>query len=100
MFTQNLLQFVVDVLKVPSILVGLVAFFGLIAQKKPFPDVIKGTVKTILGFLVLAGGATVLVGSLTPLATFSNMRLMFRASFLITKQWSLSLWQNMVRLPR
>ena len=67
MFTQNLLQFVVDVLKVPSILVGLVAFFGLIAQKKPFPDVIKGTVKTILGFLVLAGGATVLVGSLTPL---------------------------------
>ena len=48
MFTQNLLQFVVDVLKVPSILVGLVAFFGLIAQKKPFPDVIKGTVKTCL----------------------------------------------------
>ena len=64
MFTQNLLQFVVDVLKVPSILVGLVALFGLVAQRKPFPEVIKGTVKTILGFLVLAGGATVLVGSL------------------------------------
>lgn len=67
MFIQNLLQFVVDVLKVPSILVGLVALFGLIAQKKSFPDVIKGTVKTILGFLVLSGGAAVLVGSLSPL---------------------------------
>ncbi|HEY0207959.1 PTS ascorbate transporter subunit IIC [Acerihabitans sp.] len=67
MFIQNLLQVVVDVLKVPSILVGLVALFGLVAQKKPFPDVIKGTVKTILGFLVLAGGASVLVGSLAPL---------------------------------
>ncbi|TCV99915.1 PTS ascorbate transporter subunit IIC [Biostraticola tofi] len=67
MFIQDLLLVVVDVLKVPSILVGLVALFGLIAQKKPFPEVVKGTVKTILGFLVLAGGATVLVGSLTPL---------------------------------
>ncbi|PIJ50404.1 PTS ascorbate transporter subunit IIC [Erwinia sp. OLTSP20] len=67
MFIQNLLQVVVDVMKVPSILVGLVALIGLIAQKKPFPDIIKGTVKTILGFLVLAGGASVLVGSLTPL---------------------------------
>lgn len=67
MFIHNLLLVVVDILKVPSILVGLVALFGLVAQKKPFPDVIKGTIKTILGFLVLAGGATVLVGSLTPL---------------------------------
>lgn len=67
MFFQNFLQFLVDVLKVPSILVGLVALFGLVAQKKSFPDVIKGTIKTILGFLVLSGGAVVLVGSLSPL---------------------------------
>ncbi|WP_457292146.1 PTS transporter subunit IIC, partial [Pseudomonas azotoformans] len=40
---------------------------GLVAQKKNFSDVVKGTVKTILGFLVLAGGATVLVGALNPL---------------------------------
>lgn len=67
MFFQSFLQFLVDVLKVPSILVGLVALFGLVAQKKSFPDVIKGTIKTILGFLVLSGGAAVLVGSLSPL---------------------------------
>lgn len=67
MFVQNFLQLIVDIMKVPSILVGLVALFGLVAQKKSFPDVIKGTVKTILGFLVLSGGASVLVGSLSPL---------------------------------
>jgi PTS system ascorbate-specific IIC component len=58
---------VVDILKVPAVLVGLIALIGLVAQKKNFSDVVKGTVKTILGFLVLAGGATVLVGSLNPL---------------------------------
>ncbi|KAA8996998.1 PTS ascorbate transporter subunit IIC [Affinibrenneria salicis] len=67
MIIQETLKFVVDILKVPSVLVGLIALIGLLAQKKSFSDVVKGTVKTILGFLVLAGGATVLVGSLNPL---------------------------------
>ncbi|GAB2936841.1 PTS ascorbate transporter subunit IIC [Hafnia psychrotolerans] len=67
MFIQETLKFVVDILKVPSVLVGIIALIGLVAQKKNFSDVVKGTVKTILGFLVLAGGATVLVGSLNPL---------------------------------
>lgn len=67
MFIQETLKFVVDILKVPSILVGLIALIGLVAQKKSFPDVVKGTVKTILGFIVLAGGASVLVSALNPL---------------------------------
>ncbi|MDO4643862.1 MAG: PTS ascorbate transporter subunit IIC [Cardiobacteriaceae bacterium] len=64
---KALLDFIVDILKVPSILVGIIALIGLIAQKKPTPDIIKGTIKTILGFIVLGGGATVLLGSLNPL---------------------------------
>lgn len=67
MFILETLNFVVDILKVPSVLVGLIALIGLVAQKKAFSDVIKGTIKTILGFIVLGGGATVLVGSLNPL---------------------------------
>lgn len=31
---QGLLSFLVDVLKVPAILVGLIALVGLVAQKK------------------------------------------------------------------
>lgn len=64
---NGLLMFVFAILKVPSILVGLMAFIGLVAQKKPITDIVKGTIKTILGFIVLGGGAGVLVGSLNPL---------------------------------
>ena len=64
---KALLDFIVDILKVPSILVGIIALIGLIAQKKPVADIIKGTIKTILGFIVLGGGAGVLLGSLNPL---------------------------------
>ncbi|KEY58056.1 PTS ascorbate transporter subunit IIC [Serratia sp. DD3] len=67
MFIQEALKFVVDILKVPAILVGLIALIGLLAQKKSFSDVVKGTIKTILGFIVLGGGAGVLVSSLNPL---------------------------------
>ena len=64
---KALLDFIVDILKVPSVLVGVIALIGLIAQKKSAADTIKGTIKTILGFIVLGGGATVLLGSLSPL---------------------------------
>lgn len=61
-------QFVKDVLSQPAILVGLVALLGLIVQRKPVGDVITGTVKTILGFVILGAGANTLVGSLDKLS--------------------------------
>ena len=64
---KDILNFIVDILKIPSILVGVIAMIGLIVQKKPVTDVIKGTVKTILGFIVLGGGAGLLVGALAPM---------------------------------
>ena len=72
---QEVIKFIVDILKVPAILVGLIAMVGLLAQRKSFADTVKGTVKTILGFLVLGGGATVLVSAITPLG------LMFEQAF-------------------
>ncbi|WP_163182703.1 PTS ascorbate transporter subunit IIC [Neobacillus sedimentimangrovi] len=53
-----------DILGTPAILVGLFALFGLILQKKGIADVISGTLKTIMGFLILGGGASILIGSL------------------------------------
>lgn len=64
---KALLNFVVDILKTPSILVGFIALIGLLLQKKPASDVIKGTIKTILGFLVLGAGAGLVVSSLAPM---------------------------------
>ncbi|MDG2792576.1 PTS ascorbate transporter subunit IIC [Vibrio parahaemolyticus] len=58
-----------DVLSEPAVLVGLIALIGLIAQKKTVTECIKGTVKTILGFIVLGAGAGLVVSSLGDFAT-------------------------------
>ncbi|GAB0238276.1 PTS ascorbate transporter subunit IIC [Staphylococcus pseudintermedius] len=63
---QTILDLIVDVLSQPAILVALIAFIGLVVQKKPVSVVISGTIKTILGFLVLSAGAGVVVQSLEP----------------------------------
>lgn len=53
-----------DVLSEPAVLVGLIALIGLIAQEKPVTECIKGTVKTIMGFVILGAGAGLVVSSL------------------------------------
>lgn len=53
-----------DVLSEPAVLVGLIALIGLVAQQKPVTEVIKGTVKTIMGFVILGAGAGLVVSSL------------------------------------
>jgi len=53
-----------DVLSEPAVLVGFIALIGLIAQKKPVTECIKGTVKTIMGFVILGAGAGLVVSSL------------------------------------
>ncbi|MEG0542062.1 MAG: PTS transporter subunit IIC, partial [Angelakisella sp.] len=61
---MSFLDVLQQILSTPAILVGLVAFVGLLLQKKPIEDITKGTIKTIVGFLVLGAGADFLVVSL------------------------------------
>ena len=66
-------EFFVNVLSTPAILVGLVALLGLALQGKPVEDLIKGTLKTIVGFLVLSAGAGFLqTGSLLAFGEIFN----------------------------
>ncbi|MFD4930458.1 PTS ascorbate transporter subunit IIC [Peribacillus butanolivorans] len=53
-----------DILGTPSILVGLFALIGLLLQRKSSADVVSGTLKTVMGFIIIGAGATVLVGAL------------------------------------
>lgn len=55
-----IIDFIVNVLSTPAILVGLVSLLGLVLQKKPIEELVKGTLKTIVGFLVLSAGASFL----------------------------------------
>lgn len=45
-----MLNFIVNILATPAILVGLLSLIGLALQKKPIEEIVKGTVKTIVGF--------------------------------------------------
>ena len=54
------LDFVVNILSTPAILVGLLSLLGLALQGKPIEDIVTGTVKTIVGFLVLEAGSSFL----------------------------------------
>ena len=54
MFILETLNFVVDILKVPSVLVGLIALIGLVAQKKAFSDVVKAQLKPFSALLYWA----------------------------------------------
>lgn len=67
------LKVIQELLSTPSILVGLMAMIGLILQKKPIEDIVKGTIKTIVGFLVLSAGSAFLQsGSLNDFGTLFN----------------------------
>ena len=67
------LQILQEILSTPSLLVGIMALIGLLLQKKPVEDVVKGTIKTIVGFLVLTAGSSFLQsGSLNDFGTLFN----------------------------
>lgn len=65
---KEILNLFVSIATQPAILVALIALLGLVLQKKKATDVVQGTIKTFVGFLVLIGGAGILSNSLTPFA--------------------------------
>ncbi|MGG3840122.1 PTS ascorbate transporter subunit IIC [Paenibacillus thiaminolyticus] len=48
----------------PAILLGFIVLAGLLLQKKSTTQVISGTVKAVIGFLIINAGASVIVGAL------------------------------------
>ncbi|MDC3418550.1 PTS ascorbate transporter subunit IIC [Aquibacillus salsiterrae] len=64
-----------DILGTPAILVGLFALLGLILQRSAITNVVSGTLKTVMGFVILGAGANVIVDSL------GNFSAMFEDAF-------------------
>ncbi len=61
-----MLDFLINILETPAIVLGLVALVGLLLQKKPAGQVFSGTVKTALGMLVLSAGSGLIVTEILP----------------------------------
>lgn len=63
----GILEFLRDVLQQPALLIGIMSCIGLIALKRPFHKIMTGTLKPILGYLMLGAGAGFIVTNLDPL---------------------------------
>lgn len=58
------MNFIVSLFNQPAIIAGLMALIGLIALKKPISKIVVGTLKTIIGFIILQVGANAISDSL------------------------------------
>lgn len=72
---RQVLSIIQQVLSTPAIFVGLIALVGLLLQKADHQTVIKGTIKTILGFVILNAGGSIVQQAIIP---FGNL---FQAAF-------------------
>ena len=50
----------------PAYLIGIITAIGLIAGRRSIGDIIGGTAKATLGYIILAAGAGVVIAALTP----------------------------------
>lgn len=69
------MKFIISFLSTPAVLLGFVAMIGLLAQKKKGSEVITGTFKTIIGFLVFSSGGGIMTGAL------QNFNTLFQKGF-------------------
>jgi len=72
MFMKIINFIVFQLLSQPAILLGLVALLGLILQKRPINQIIKGSLKTTIGVVIISAGAGVVSGALSPLGGILN----------------------------
>jgi ascorbate PTS system EIIC component len=60
-------QFFVELLQLPAVILAFIAMVGLLAQKATSGQVVTGTVKTGLSMLIIGGGIGVLLQALGPI---------------------------------
>ncbi|MGB5822592.1 MAG: PTS ascorbate transporter subunit IIC [Proteocatella sp.] len=64
-----MVNFIVNsIFRQPPLFLGLIALLGLLVQRRSAGDVISGTVKTVIGVIVLMKGVDVIAGAMAPLA--------------------------------
>ncbi|MFA9428650.1 PTS ascorbate transporter subunit IIC [Egicoccus sp. AB-alg2] len=64
---MSTVQFFVELLQIPAVILAIIALIGLLAQKAPSGQVVTGTIKTGLSLLIIGGGIAVLLEALGPI---------------------------------
>jgi PTS system ascorbate-specific IIC component len=60
-------MFIIELIKLPAFVLGLIALVGLVIQRRPSGEVLSGTLKTILGLLIMNVGIGALIAALIPI---------------------------------
>jgi PTS system ascorbate-specific IIC component len=63
----QVIQFIISLVTLPAFVLGLIALIGLLIQRRPVGEVIIGTLKTILGLLIMGIGIGALITALIPI---------------------------------
>jgi PTS system ascorbate-specific IIC component len=64
---MELFKVLLELITLPAFILGLIALVGLLIQKKSTSEVIVGTIKTILGLLIMSVGIGALINALIPI---------------------------------
>ena len=61
-----MLKMLRDLVLEPSIVVGGIVFLGLVLQRKSLETTVKGTLKSVIGFMVIRIGGNIITESVEP----------------------------------
>lgn len=62
-------QLILELIRIPAVILGTIALLGLLIQRKSAGEVISGTLKTVLGLLIMSAGTSTLVAGLGPITS-------------------------------
>jgi PTS system ascorbate-specific IIC component len=64
---MEIFKVLLELITLPAFVLGLIAMIGLLIQRKPGSEVLVGTIKTILGLLIMSVGIGALINALVPI---------------------------------
>ncbi len=71
---MSIINFLINqIFREPALFLGIIALIGLLIQRKPISDTLKGTFKTVIGVVILTQGTSILVNSIAPMSNAFNI---------------------------
>ncbi|AOG60967.1 PTS system, ascorbate-specific IIC component [Spiroplasma helicoides] len=72
-FKEQGLNFINGFFGTPALIIGLFALIGCLVQRKKFTEILTSVFKTVIGFLIIGGGAGIIAGSIGKFGSAFNL---------------------------